>query len=166
MFFFLSTPEYNTVQFNTTKVRVHLRNGIAEVFDKHQDLMGKVENNRIEIETNFENKLEKFSFILQDAVFIVSNKGLDGASENKETSIYVYAKRVQEITKNTSIEELSKQYEKKKADLDKEFEKVGLSDVKGAVITVSKALNSKLLLLQQEVEFLRKSLIIIKDLKS
>ena len=125
-----------------------------------------IENNRIEIETNFENKLEKFSFILQDAVFIVSNKGLDGASENKETSIYVYAKRVQEITKNTSIEELSKQYEKKKADLDKEFEKVGLSDVKGAVITVSKALNSKLLLLQQEVEFLRKSLIIIKDLKS
>jgi len=166
MFFFLSTPEYNTVQFNTTKVRVHLRNGIAEVFDKHQDLMGKVENNRIEIETNFENKLEKFSFILQDAVFIVSNKGLDGASEIKETSIYVYAKRVQEITKNTSIEELSKQYEKKKADLDKEFEKVGLSDVKGSVITVSKALNSKLLLLQQEVEFLRKSLIIIKDLKS
>ena len=166
MFFFLSTPEYTTTQFNTTKVRVHLRNGIAEVFDKHQDLMGKVENNRIEIETNFENKLEKFSFILQDAVFIVSNKGLDGASEIKETSIYVYAKRVQEITKNTSIEELSKQYEKKKADLDKEFEKVGLSDVKGSVITVSKALNSKLLLLQQEVEFLRKSLIIIKDLKS
>lgn len=167
MLFFLSTPEYNTTQSNTTKVRVHLRNGIAEVFDKHQDLMGKVENNRIEIETNFENKLEKLSFVLQDAVFVVSNKGLDGSSEIKDTSIYVYAKRAQEINKNTSIEELSKQYEKKKTDLDKEFEKLGLSSEKGVVITTAaKPLNSKILLLKQEVEFLRKTLIIIKEIKS
>lgn len=166
MFFFLSTPEYITTQFNTTKVRVHLRNGIAEVFDKHQDLMGKVENNRIEIETNFENKLEKFSFILQDAVFVVSTKGLDAASDIKETSVYVYAKRVQEINKNTSIEQLSKEYEKKTAILDKEFEKLGSSYEKGVVISAAKPLNSKIMLLQQEVKFLAKALIIIKDIKS
>ena len=74
MLFLLATPEYNNLQSNTTKVRVHLRNGVAEVFDQHQDLMGKVDNNIIEIETNFENRIEKILFVLQDAVFIVSNK--------------------------------------------------------------------------------------------
>jgi hypothetical protein len=54
--------------------------------------MGKVDNNLIEIETNFENRLEKILFVLQDAVFIVSNKGLDATAENKGTGVYVYAK--------------------------------------------------------------------------
>ena len=53
MLFLLATPEYNNVQSNTTKVRVHLRSGIAEIFEQHQDLMGKVDNNIVEIETNF-----------------------------------------------------------------------------------------------------------------
>jgi hypothetical protein len=70
MLFLLATPEYNNIQSNTTKVKVHLRNGVAEILDQHQDLMGKVENNLLEIETNFENKLEKFLYILQDGVFI------------------------------------------------------------------------------------------------
>ena len=56
MLFLLATPEYNNVQSNTTKVRVHLRSGIAEIFEQHQDLMGKVDNNIVESETNFENK--------------------------------------------------------------------------------------------------------------
>ena len=161
MLFLLATPEYNNAQANTTKVRVHLRNGIAEIFDKHQDLMGKVENNLIEIETNFENKIEKSSFVLQDAVFIVSNKGLDGTAENAETCIYVYAKRVKEITKTTSIDELSQQYEKTKVLLDKEIEKIGEK-----FDTTNKVLNSKILLLQEDVEFLRKALVIVKEIKN
>jgi hypothetical protein len=40
MLFSLATPEYNNLQSNTTKVKVHLRN-VAEIFDQHQDLMGK-----------------------------------------------------------------------------------------------------------------------------
>ena len=116
MLFFLATPEYNNIQSNTTKVKVHLRNGVAEILDQHQDLMGKVENNLLEIETNFENKLEKLLFILQDAVFIVSNKGLDTNIESKGTGVYVYAKRVREITSSTSVEEISKQYDQKNSD--------------------------------------------------
>jgi len=74
MLFLLATPEYNNVQSNTTKVRVHLRSGVAEIFEQHQDLMGKIDNDIVEIETNFENRLEKIWFVLQDAVFIVSNQ--------------------------------------------------------------------------------------------
>ena len=124
MLFLLATPEYNNVQSNTTKVRVHLRTGIAEILDNHQDLMGKVENNIVEIETNFENKSEKFLFVLQDAVFIVSNKGLDKNAEEKDTSIYIYAKKAREITSTTSIDEISKQYDEKKLELETELAKI------------------------------------------
>ena len=158
MLFLLATPEYNNVQANTTKVRVHLRSGVAEIFEQHQDLMGKVENNIIEIETNFENKFEKSLFILQDAVFVVSNQGLDTSAETKGTGVYVYAKKVREVTSNLSIDEISKQYEQKKAELDTQIEK--LSETQE-----NKALNSKILLLKEDVEFLRRSLTIIKDIK-
>ncbi len=158
MLFLLATSEYNNVQLNTTKVRVHLRNGVAEIFNQHQDLMGKVENNLVEIETNFENKIERFSFILQDAVFIVSNQGLEVTLDYKGTGVYVYAKKVREVTSNLSIDQISKQYEQKKGELDTQLEK--LSETQD-----NKALNSKILLLKEDVEFLRRSLAIIKAIK-
>jgi hypothetical protein len=40
MLFSLATPEYNNLQSNTTKVKVHLRNNCWNL-DQHQDLMGK-----------------------------------------------------------------------------------------------------------------------------
>lgn len=160
MLFLLATPEYNNVQSNTTKVKVHLRNGVAEIFDQHQDLMGKVDNNLIEIETNFENRLEKILFVLQDAVFIVSNKGLDATAENKGTGVYVYAKRVREITPTISLEEISKQYEEKNAELEAENQKLAGADPS------DKPNSSKIFVLKDEVDFLKKVLSVVKDLKS
>ena len=159
MLFLLNTPEYTNVQSNTTKVKVHLRNGIAEIFDQHQDLMGKIDNNIIEVETNFENRIEKILFVLQDGVFIVSNQGLEGTLEYKGTGVYVYAKKVLEISSNLSLDDLAKKYEQKKLELDTQKEKVNEKEV-------NKALDSKILLLQDEAEFLRKSLLTIKELKS
>ncbi len=160
MLFLLATPEYNNVQSNTTKVKVHLRNGVAEIFDQHQDLMGKVDNNLIEIETNFENKLEKILFVLQDAVFIVSNKGLDATAENKGTGVYVYAKRVREITPKISLEEISKQYQDKNAELEAEIQKLAGAE------TSTKPNSSKSFVLKEEADFLKKVLAVVKDLKS
>jgi hypothetical protein len=159
MLFLLATPEYNKVQNNTTKVKVYLRTGVAEIFDQHQDLMGKVENNLVEIETNFENKLEKFLYILQDAVFIVSTKGLD--EEIKGTSIYIYAKSAREINSSFSLDDLAKQYEQKKLDLEFQIEKLA---EKGSTGTTG-SLNSKILLLKDDVEFLRSALALAKTLK-
>ena len=159
MLFLVATPEYNNTQSNTTKVKVHLRNGVAEILDQHQDLMGKVENNLLEIETNFENKLEKLLFVLQDAVFIVSNKGLETNIESKGTGVYVYAKRVREITSSTSIDEVVKQYDQKNAQLETEVAKL-------ATEASSTKLTSKIFLLTEEVEFLKKVVTVIKDLKS
>jgi hypothetical protein len=159
MLFLLATPEYNNIQSNTTKVKVHLRNGVAEILEQHQDLMGKVENNLLEIETNFENRLEKLLFVLQDAVFVVSNKGLETNVESKGTGVYVYAKRVREITSSTSVDEIVKQYDLKNAELEKEV----------AVLETdpnSTKTKSKVFLLKDEVEFLRRAVTIIKGLKS
>jgi phosphorylcholine metabolism protein LicD len=159
MLFFLATPEYNNIQSNTTKVKVHLRNGVAEILDQHQDLMGKVENNLLEIETNFENKLEKLIFVLQDAVFIVSNKGLQTNIESQNTGVYVYAKRVREINSATSIDEIVKQYDQKNSTLETEIAKLDTE-------TNSAKLNSRIFLLKEEVEFLRRVVTIVKGLKA
>jgi hypothetical protein len=159
MLFLLATPEYNNIQSNTTKVKVHLRNGVAEILEQHQDLMGKVENNLLEIETTFENRLEKLLFVLQDAVFVVSNKGLDTNVESKNTGVYVYAKRVREITSSTSVDEIVKQYDLKNSELEKE------SAILEADPNSSKT-KSKVFLLKDEVEFLRRAVTIIKGLKS
>jgi|TARA_B110000977_G_scaffold154172_1_gene195930 hypothetical protein len=156
MLFLLAAPEYNNVQSNTSKVRVHLRTGVAEIFDQHQDLMGKVENNIIEIETNFEGKIEKFVFILQDAVFIVSNQGLDN-EEVKGTSIYVYAKKAREINSSVSIDQISKEYDAKQLEVETQLANMGDRS--------NTSTNSKLILLQDDAEFLKKSLSIIKALR-
>jgi hypothetical protein len=156
MLFLLATPEYTNAQSNVTKIRVHLRTGVAEIFDQHQDLMGKVENNIIEIETNFEGKIEKFVFILQDAVFIVSNQGLDN-EEVKGTSIYVYAKKAREINSSVSIDQISKEYDAKQLEVETQLANMGDRS--------NTSTNSKLILLQDDAEFLKKSLSIIKALR-
>jgi len=163
MLFLLATPEYNNVQSNTTKVRVHLRSGIAEIFEQHQDLMGKIDNNIVEIETNFENKLEKIWFVLQDAVFIVSNqKGSSvSAFESEGTGVYVYAKRVREINSKVSMDELTAQYDTKVSLFEAEKQKLADQNIE-----VSDQINnSKLMIIQEELDFLKKVMSVVKEFK-
>jgi carboxypeptidase C (cathepsin A) len=121
--------------------------------------MGKVENNLIEIETALENKLEKVLYVLQDAVFIVSTKGL--SPEVKQTSVYVYAKDMKEITPAMSLDELSKEYEQKNAELEVETEKL----VGQTSEAIRLLINAKMLLLKEDVQFLEKAIQVAKDLK-
>jgi F0F1-type ATP synthase epsilon subunit len=158
MQFLLATPEYNNVQSNTTKVRVHLRSGVAEILEQHQDLMGKVDNNIVEVETNFENKIEKLWFVLQDAVFIVSNEQKEEAGE---TGVYIYAKRVQEISKDLTLETITKQYEEKVEAF--ELEKQQLAEQN--IDPLNQSLNAKLFVLKEDVNFLKKVVSVVKEFK-
>jgi F0F1-type ATP synthase epsilon subunit len=160
MLFLLNTPEYTNVQSNTTKVKVHLKNGVAEILDQHQDLMGRVENNIVEIETNFENKTEKNLFVLQDAVFIVSTKGLDKKLD-KKTSVYVYAKNVKEINSRLAIDEITKQYEKKLSLLETETLKLSAQNSE----KLENSIKSKIFMLNEDTEFLKKVLTLAKQPK-
>jgi len=163
MLFLLATPEYNNVQSNTTKVRVHLRSGIAEIFEQHQDLMGKIDNNIVEIETNFENKLEKIWFVLQDAVFIVSNQkgSSESAFESEGTGVYVYAKRVREINSKVSMDELTAQYDTKVSLFEAEKQKLADQNIEVS----DQANNSKLMIIQEELDFLKKVMSVVKEFK-
>lgn len=158
MLFFLSTAEYSNVQNNTTKVKVHLNGGVAEILDQHQDLMGRIDNNIIEIETFFENRLEKILFVLQDAVFVVSNKGLGADKDKNQTAIYVYAKRAKEISSNLSVDDVSKQYD----NLVKQLE---ILKEKQTNDSTNRLLKSKILLVEEETNFLTKTMSVIKSVK-
>lgn len=166
MLFFLATPEYNQVQSNTTKIKVHLSSGVAEIYDQHQDLMGKIDNDMVEIETNFDNKIEKSKFLVQEAVFVVSTKNTISSTvpATTETGVYVYAKRVKEINSKISIDEISKEYEIKKERLQKEEQKV-LDRGEKLPDSYNLITNSKLYLLKEEADFLKKLIFIVKEAK-
>lgn len=163
MLFFLATPEYNQLQSNTTKIRVHLSTGIAEILDQHQDLMGKIDNDMIEIETNFDNKIEKTKYLVQEGVFVVSRKNTISANANAEpeTAVYVYAKRAKAINSELSLEAISKDYEEKKERFEKEQQKS--IEEKDTPNSYAKLTNSKLILLREELDFLKKLMIIVKE---
>lgn len=161
MEFILLTPERNFQILNVSRVKGHLKNGIVEVFDKHQFLMGLIENNLIEIEAIGENELKKF-FVLQDGIFIVSETNLGDLKLKTPTTVYAYAKTFFEIKKNTSIEELSINYQEKKEALDQEILKLSA----GKNEQINYLLNAKTLLLKEEVEFFRNIIKIYEKVKS
>jgi anion-transporting ArsA/GET3 family ATPase len=160
MLFFVSADDYTNLQNNTTKVKVHLNNGIAEILDQHQDLLGQVENDIVEVETFFENRVEKLLFILQNAVFIVSTKGLGVDREKNKTAVYVYAKRA--IPSTVSTEEIVKQSDKISKKLEKLKEKkVKQENAKENVFLT----NFRIREIEEELVFNRRVVSILKGLK-
>jgi len=162
MFFFLATPEYNNIQSNITKVRVHLNTGIAEIFDQHQDLMGKVENDIVEVETLNDNRVEKFLFILQDGIFVVSTKGLD-PKNSTGTGVYIYARQARVINSDFSLEEVAKKYEQKSTELEIQNQKYNEA---GSNSALGKSLATKILLIESEVKYFERVMAIVKSLKT
>jgi dihydroxyacetone kinase-like predicted kinase len=157
MEFLLLTPEYTYQIPNPTKVKGFLKNGVVEIFEKHQHLIGLIENNLVEIE--FGN--EKKSFVLQNAIFIVSDREKSAEILNSRTIISIYAKRFFEIGKTNSIEELSLQYEQKKKELALELENVNEKNFS----TLNLTFNSKALLIKEDIEFFGTLLFFAKEFK-
>jgi F0F1-type ATP synthase epsilon subunit len=161
MQFSLATPEDSKkILSNASKVKVHLSTGIVEILDKHQDLLGKVNIDLLEVESNQDNKNEKFKFILQDALVIVSNKGLN-TENNPETGVYIFAKRVLELHSNLSLDEFSKKVEQKTSKL--EIEKQSLSDAITSQSGNVGKIRTKVFLLEDELEFDKKVFSLIKE---
>lgn len=156
MKFFIGTPDYNRVFENTTRVKAYLRTGPAEIYENHQDLLGKIKNNLLEIDTVVDGKTQTYIYVVQEAVFIVSSKDKD------ETTSYSYGNRIQEISVNTPIEELKKEINEKKESLEVESKKLletGLED------SLSKLIQSTILSLQEDVDFVQKVLTIADERK-
>ena len=75
MLFFLAAPEYNQIQSNTTRILVHLSSGVAEIYEQHQDLIGRIQNDIVEIEATIENRIEKFKYMDTTLTTIVGKEG-------------------------------------------------------------------------------------------
>lgn len=169
MYFFLSSPEYKNWQNNVLKVNVHLTSGIAQILENHQDLLGKVDNNFVEIENNFENKSEKLKFILQDGVFIVSRKGL----ESEGMSVYIYAKRAYEVNAGFSSNSIAQECEKSKTLLEFEREKQTRFDTdvnneglsKEEIEKRRKRLETSILTIEKDILFFETALSLVKQSK-
>jgi uncharacterized protein YecA (UPF0149 family) len=168
MLFFLATPESSIIETKTSKIRVHLSSGVAEIFENHQDLMGKIDNDFIEFETNFDNKSEVGKYLLHLGVFVVSTKNsIIKEPQSTETAVYVYAKRVFEISsKNkSSLDSISKEYEIKRILLEEEEQKEAEKVEQKPEVTPKITTYSNLFLLKEEVNFLKKIINVMKEIK-
>lgn len=166
MLFFLAAPEYNQIQSNTTRILVHLSSGVAEIYEQHQDLIGRIQNDIVEIEATIENRIEKFKYIIQEGVFIVSTKNTISTDfqkneKNTETGVYIYAKRVKEMNSKINFDEIVKEYEFKKEKYEKEEQKIlelknnpaGQGQTALTGVTLS---NTQLSILLDELNFLKR----------
>jgi F0F1-type ATP synthase epsilon subunit len=161
---------------STTQVRVMLTNGGAQVLDGHQDLLGQIDNDVVEFETNVDNKIEKVAYVIQQGIFMVSVKGLDYLTEDVsqhdlgtgETTVYVYAKQCVQLLKNMSTENLVKQYEDKKAALERESYELSLVNPDGdkheKVLRL--ILTSRVYQLSDDVLFFKKTIEFANKLKT
>jgi hypothetical protein len=118
----------------------------------------------IEVESNQDNKSEKFKFLAQDALVIVSNKGLN-SELTSETGVYIFAKRVLEINSSISLDECSKKVEQKATKLEVEKQSLVERDEKNLGSNLEK-IKTKIFVLEDELKFEKKVLSILKESKS
>ena len=143
---FFVTPEFNETQTNVLKVKAQLRNGGIEIYPNHQNLIGKLSTEIIEILT--ESKLT--FYLVQDAIILVINKEfLELGPKKSESTIYVYAKRALKLTDNLNYSDVLNTYQLKRSEISL------LKESQGSIAT-------KTLLLNEELAFLKKVLEILK----
>lgn len=156
MKFFIGTPDYNKVFENATRIKAFLRTGPAEIYENHQDLLGKIKNNLLEIDTLIDGKVQKTIYLVQEAVFIVSSKG------KKETASYSYGNRIQEINNNILINDLKTEIEEKKESIEMESKKLIERNLDEPL---SKMVQSTIVSLQDDIDFLQKVISLVKECK-
>lgn len=193
MHFHLATPqEVKKILFNVSKLKIYLTTGIIEVLDKHQDLLGKIGVDLLEVDVNEDTKSEKLKFVIQTGVVVVSNKGIPPETfppqaSNIITTTYIYGKRIVEITSNLSIEEFSKNIEQNSLKLESEKQALKLENEKEALklenekqtlkegtLTTKKSkksdksekIKTNIFSLENDIEFDKKVLYLIKESKN
>ncbi len=156
MFFTLATPESLYVEPTCSKVKAVLTSGLVEIYEGHQDLIGKIHNGLLSLKiVNLNNEDISKNYLLQDGVFVVSNQGLDNENDEvKTTSIYVYARRLLEISKELDLADLATRLQEKQLELDNEIEKLKeITDFSEDIEITS----SKIIIIKSDLSFLEKA---------
>ena len=157
----VQTSEGTKIISNVIKVKVCLKNGAAEIYDSHIDLMGTIENNLVEIYHRLDGKDVKAVFMIGNGVIVVSNKGLDSKEEEKGTFVAVLGDKSREITESVTAASIASEIERSKASITNET--ALYNAMIGQPVAVS--INSKIYLLQQELSFLERMSFIVEDMR-
>lgn len=181
MFFLFYGPSSIEGQTNIVKVRAVLKTGIIEIYPGHQDLIGKVDNNLVEVYRSIDNNtIIKTILLVQDAILIVSQKGIKNpkgleafAKSNaldKSTNVFLFAYNAQEIRSDIPIQPIVKDIEEKKLELEIcEKELKFLSELERHDKTQPQereiSLTSKIFRLKKDIEFAQKYLQCLQILK-
>ena len=109
---YLSAVGYDNRFENVTKVRTFLTSGVAEILDGHQSMVGSVSNNKIEIETTFDSKVERQVFMVKESILLVNPEKIE--EEFGLTVVFIQANTIRDISKPSSstLEGLKKECEK------------------------------------------------------
>ncbi len=153
------SSEINFQSFsNCLSLKISLTTGQCQVLPNHLPLVGSIDTDLLELESlNDLNEKIKTSYLLQDAVIVVTSKDLDTSIQDN-TSVYVYARRMLELSNALSIQDLMKDLNQKEKSL--EFE---LNQFKSSVENETSITNSKIIILNKEVKFLQKACVLVKE---
>ena len=158
MRFFLSSPDFSISFENISKVQANLRSGRAEILENHQELLGLITNNLLEIEKVQDNRTERYAYVLADGMLTVLPKS---RSEGNQTMVTLFAKSICSLH-TSSVEDLKQKYDQKQAEFEAEEKKFQLTEE----ISVKQVLKTKLLILEQETEFAKQCLFFAKETKN
>lgn len=154
MYISISSDQGIEIQPNCFSIKLALTSGQCEILPMHLPLVGSIDTGLVEMETiNSMNEKIKKSYLLQDAIVVVSN-----SIEEEASRVYVYARKMMEISKDLLIEELTKNLQDKKGSL--EFE---LTSLKENQMNENSLTNSKIIILKSEIVFLEKACQIVKE---
>lgn len=156
MYISISSDQGIEIQPNCFSIKLALTSGQCEILPMHLPLVGSIDTGLVEMETmNSMNEKIKKSYLLQDAIVVVSNSN---SIAEEGSRVYVYARKMMEISKDLLIEELTKNLQDKRGSL--EFE---LTSLKENQTNENSLTNSKIIILKSEIVFLEKACQIVKE---
>ena len=153
------SSEINFQSFsNCLNLKIALTTGQCQVLPNHLPLVGSINTDIVEVESlNDLNEKLKTSYLLQDAVVVIT-QDQEALSDGDKTAVYIYARRMLDLSSTLSIEELSKNLSEKEKSY--AFE---LNEFRANGENEGQLASSKMMILSKEITFLQKACLLLKE---
>lgn len=110
MMFIIDAPGFAYVQKNATKITGNLTSGSVQILTQHQELIGTICSNLVEIETDNENEVKKIVFFVKNSTFVVT-------TIRNETTVFVRAEDILQISGENVINEINEMLEQQRKEI-------------------------------------------------
>jgi F0F1-type ATP synthase epsilon subunit len=156
MHFFLSSSSENKGQTSVTKVRIFLRTGIVEILEQHQNLIGQIANDIVEVETTFEGVVSRELYVIRNGVLVVTNQfaPVGDNFEFGKTSVFIYSDDVTKVQDSLTPFIVQSLVESRKK-LDEELMAEALKEIKQMKSAFIKTLESEIAYLEKVLKAIK-----------